>query len=181
MRIIIVGSGIAGITFAEKFRTLSPDAKITVLTKEQHGYYSRPMLSHGFTKENIEQSIILKPFEKLLENNICIISGVEVTSINREARLVTINGVDDIESLEYDKLILATGSSALIPPPFLPSQEHFFLLNSLSDLKDLLHFRQSFLDANLNPEWAIIGGGLIGCEVASDLVVAGDSVICRLF
>jgi NAD(P)H-nitrite reductase large subunit len=37
-------------------------------------------------------------------------------------------------------------------------------------------FRQGFLDQNRRPHWAIIGGGLIGCEVASDLAVSGDPV-----
>jgi len=62
MRIIIIGSGISGITFAEKYRALSPDPKVTLLTQEKHGYYSRPLLSHGFSKAAIESSIILKPF-----------------------------------------------------------------------------------------------------------------------
>jgi len=37
-------------------------------------------------------------------------------------------------------------------------------------------FRQPFLNRNIHPHWAVIGGGLIGCEVASDLAVAGDKV-----
>lgn len=176
MKIIIIGSGIAGITFAEQLRKLSADAKITLLTKENEGYYSRPLLSKGFSNDNIEQSIIIQPFNELLNNNICVISGVEVTSINRSKRLVNVKGIDEIETLEYDKLILATGSSAFIPPPFLPYQDNFFLFNSLHDLKILRQFRQSILQNNEHPNWAIIGGGLIGCEVASDLALTGDQV-----
>ena len=65
MHIVIIGSGIAGITFAEKMRTLNQDAEITVLTKETDGYYSRPILSHGFSKPDIEQTIIMKTFAQL--------------------------------------------------------------------------------------------------------------------
>ena len=176
MKVIIIGSGIAGITFAEKFRALSPDAKITLLSKENDGYYSRPMLSLGFSDDDIEQSIIIKPFTDLLNNNICIISGVEVTGINRSKHLINIKGVDEIETLEYDILILAMGSAAFIPPPFLPYQDCFYLLNSLVDLKKLRKFRHSMLQKNERPHWAIIGGGLIGCEVASDLALANDQV-----
>jgi len=68
------------------------------------------------------------------------------------------------------------GSAAFIPPPFLPFQDCFHLLNSLSDLKKLRHFRQCLLQKNKHPNWAIIGGGLIGCELASDLVLANDQV-----
>jgi NAD(P)H-nitrite reductase large subunit len=49
-------------------------------------------------------------------------------------------------------------------------------LNSLVDLKALRRFRLQFLNRNLKPHWGIIGGGLIGCEVASDLAVSGDRV-----
>jgi len=176
MRVIIIGSGVAGVTFAEKYRALAPDAQITVLTREADGYYSRPMLSLGFSREGVEQSIILKPFNKLLENNICVISGVEVTSIDCSSRTLSVNGVDDLETLQYDKLILASGSAALIPPPFQPDRNKFFLLNSLRDLKLLRKFRQPFLDQKRTPHWAIIGGGLIGCELASDLAFSGDQV-----
>ncbi|MGR9100039.1 MAG: FAD-dependent oxidoreductase, partial [Gammaproteobacteria bacterium] len=79
MRVVVIGSGIAGITFAEKYKSLSPNSQVTLLTREGDGYYSRPMLSHGFSKEGIETSIILKPFEKLMESDICVITGVEVT------------------------------------------------------------------------------------------------------
>lgn len=176
MKIIIIGSGIAGITFAEKLRDLSTDIKITLLTKENHGYYSRPLLSKGFSNDDIEEDIIIKPFNELLNKNICVISGIEVTSINRDTQLVNIQGIDQSETLEYDKLILAMGSAAFIPPPFLPFSDIFFLLNSLTDLKILRQFRQTILEKNVQLHWAIIGGGLIGCEVASDLALAGDQV-----
>ena len=176
MKIIIIGSGLAGITFAEKYRALQPDDSITVLTREQHGYYSRPMLSHGFSRNDIEQAIILKPFNQIIDNNICIISGVEVEEINRSTKIVSVRGANELESLEYDKLILAQGSAAMIPPPFLPFQEHFFSLNSLVDLKKLRKLRQTLLTNDRPPHWAVIGGGLIGCEVASDLAKAGDKV-----
>jgi len=176
MKVIIIGSGIAGVTFAEQYRKLSPDAKITLLTKENQGYYSRPLLSRGFSEQDIEQFIILKTFSALQEKNICVINDVEVTAINRHEQSISVRGLDEVESLDYQKLIIATGSDAFIPPPFQPYKNNFFLLNSLQDLIKLRRFRQSFLDKQKNPQWAVIGGGLIGCEVASDLAVSGDQV-----
>ncbi len=176
MKIIIIGSGIAGITFAEKARELMPEASITLLTRETYGYYSRPMLSRGFSKENIEETIVLKPFNKILEKNICIISGVDVTGINRDKQTINVKGIDEIEELGYDKLVIATGSAAFIPPPFVADRDNFYLFNSLKDLKQLRKFRQTFIEKQQTPHWAIIGGGLIGCELASDLAVSGDQV-----
>ena len=176
MHIIIIGSGIAGVSFAEKYRSHSADDEITIITRENDGYYSRPLLSRGFSKNDIEQSIILKTFDKLRANNINVISGAEITAINRSDKTVAITGSCQEKSLQYDKLVLATGSSAFIPPPFRPYNELFFCLNSLVDLKALRKFRLGLINQNRKPDWAIIGGGLIGCEVASDLAVSGDNV-----
>ena len=175
MQIVIIGSGVAGVSFAEKYRALSADDEITLVTRERDCYYSRPLLSRGFTKADIEQSIILKPFDKLRESNIDVLCGVEVSAINRAEKSITITGRQE-KTLHYNKLIIAQGSSAFIPPPYKPYEKLFFCLNSLLDLKALRQFRQDVLNQNRHPNWAIVGGGLIGCEVASDLAVAGDNV-----
>lgn len=176
MHVVIIGSGVAGVTFAEKYRALDADTEITIVTHENDGYYSRPLLSRGFSKETIEQTIILKSFDALRENRIDIISGAEITSIHRDTRVVDLQGACQEKSLNYDKLIIAQGSAAFIPPPLRTYHELFFCLNSLADLKTLRKFRQGVLSQNRQPDWAIIGGGLIGCEVASDLAFSGDSV-----
>ncbi|WP_031432044.1 NAD(P)/FAD-dependent oxidoreductase [Methylomarinum vadi] len=176
MKVIVIGSGIAGVTFAEHYRKQSSDAKITLLTREGDGYYSRPLLSRGFSEQDIEQIIILKTFDALRQKNICVISNVEVTAVNPREQFVGVKGIDEIERLDYDKLVIATGSAAFIPSPFLPYRKNFFLLNSLQDLIALRRFRQAILEKQGRPSWGIIGGGLIGCEVASDLAVCGDRV-----
>ncbi|MGR9117130.1 MAG: FAD-dependent oxidoreductase, partial [Gammaproteobacteria bacterium] len=176
MKIVIVGSGFAGINFAEKFRSLDPEASISLITRESDGFYSRPLLSHGFSKPGIEQSIILKPFSSLEQKHIKVFSGANVTEVDRSQKTVLFNdGAADTE-LEYDKLILAQGSSAFVPPPFRADSECFHLLNSLVDLKKLRALRETLSKQHSPPHWAIIGGGLIGCEVASDLAVSGDRV-----
>lgn len=176
MQVVIIGSGIAGVTFAEKFRALDAEAKITLVTRENDGYYSRPLLSRGFSKDTIEDTIVLKPFAALRESRIDIISGVDITAIHRGPRRVDVAGSCQEKSLQYDKLIIAQGSAAFVPPPLRSYRELFFCLNSLADLKTLRKFRHDILSQNRQTDWAIIGGGLIGCEVASDLAVSGDSV-----
>ena len=182
MHIVIIGSGIAGVSFAEKIRALSDKANpkramdITLVTYEHDGYYSRPLLSRGFTKGDIEHSIILKSFDKLREDGINVISGAEVVAIDRQGKTLALNSATQEKSLRYDTLVLAQGSEAFVPPPFRPYKELFFCLNSLADLKAMRAFRQRLLNQNRKPHWAVVGGGLIGCEVASDLAVAGDKV-----
>ncbi len=175
MNIVIIGSGIAGITFAEKMRQLS-DANITVLTLESGNYYSRPMLSRGFSNADIEQSISIKSFAEIRKKNIQIIENISVSSIDRHNQQVHTSKEGETHIYEYDRFIIATGSEAFIPPPLLPYRDHFFLFNSLTDLRQLQNFQSKQRKNGHTPEWAIVGGGLIGCEVASDLAMVDDTV-----
>lgn len=175
MRVVVVGSGIAGVTFAEKFRALT-GGEIFLVTRETDGYYSRPLLSRGFSMSNIEHGIILKSFDKLAESGITLRSGTRVAAIDRAGHRLRIESAGKEDVLAYDKLVLATGSAAFIPPPLRPFEPLFYCLNSLADLKTLRRFRDRVLSRR-QPRWGIIGGGLIGCEIASDLAAAGDQVI----
>ncbi|MEQ1636864.1 MAG: FAD-dependent oxidoreductase [Methylococcales bacterium] len=176
MNTVIIGTGVAGVSFAEKYRSLDSAAEITLISRENDGYYSRPLLSRGFTKDDIEQSIILKTFDKLRANRINVLSNTEVIKINRSDQTIALREAEQEKLLPYDKLVLALGSDAFIPPAYQPYAELFFCLNSLKDLKAIRAFRQGLLKQQQIPHWAIIGGGLIGCEIASDLAVAGDKV-----
>ena len=176
MHIVIIGSGMAGITLAEALRKQSPDGCLTVLTQETHGYYSRPMLSHGFSREDVETKILLKSFEELGASGIGIQSGTEVLSIDRTAKTVTGRQGRKERVITYDKLVLAPGSAAFIPPPFRSAGGLYRVINSLDDLIGLRRQRARLIETGCTPRWAIVGGGLIGCEVASDLAKAGDRV-----
>ncbi len=134
------------------------------------------MLSRGFSKDDIEQAIILKSFDTLRASGINILSGTEVTAVDRAGQSLQLSSAGQAEDMHYDTLILAQGSAAFIPPPYQPFSGLFFCLNSLADLKSMRQFRQKQCAQQHVPRWAIIGGGLIGCEIASDLAVAGDTV-----
>ena len=176
MHIVIIGSGMAGITLAEELRKRSAETRITVLTRETHGYYSRPMLSHGFSREDVETKIILKSFAALATAGIDVRPDTDVLAIDRAAKTVSIrqNGEDNV--VGYDTLVLAPGSEAFIPPPFRSAADLYRVVNSLDDLIGLRRERAEILARGERPRWAVVGGGLIGCEVASDLATAGDGV-----
>lgn len=178
MDVLVVGSGIAGVSFAEEFHKLVPAASITVVTTETAGYYSRPLLSHGFTRDDIETRIIMRRFPDMEQSGVRVESGVEATALDPVKHRVTLSsGSGKTKSLRYDKLVLAPGSAALVPAPFLNGEESYRVLNSLADLLELRRLRAELQHAGVQPRWAVIGGGLIGCEVASDLTRAGDRVI----
>lgn len=176
MNIVVIGSGIAGVTLAEEIRKLAPAQPLTLLTRETHGYYSRPMLSHGFSRDDVETKIILRPFDALRKNTIGVRDGVDVIAIDRQRRRVAIRCGSAEDRIEYSHLVFATGSDALIPRPFQPQRALFHVLNSLDDLIALRRLRADVLAQQRTPHWAIVGGGLIGCELASDLSKCGDQV-----
>ena len=177
MEVLVVGSGIAGVTFAEEFHKLAPVDAITVVTSETAGYYSRPLLSHGFTRDDIETRIIMRRFPELEQSGIRVVSGVEAIALDPAAHRLTVRPESgQARTLSYEKLVLAPGSAALIPTPFLTCSESYRVLNSLADLLELRRLRAHLQNLGVRPSWAVIGGGLIGCEVASDLAHAGDRV-----
>ena len=109
MRIVVIGSGLAGVTFAE---AAAVRHEVTLITSETLGYYSRPRLSHGMAlSDEAAAKIVLKPFAAL--------KGVKVVAGKR---------VEAIDELDYDLLVLATGSAARIPPPLMTSQPHILHL-----------------------------------------------------
>ncbi len=177
MHTLIIGSGMAGITFAEEFKKHQPDAQITVLTHETHGYYSRPMLSHGFSRDDVETKIILKSFDDLHAAGIEILAPAEALAVDPATRTVRCRRDGKEFTLGYDKLVLAPGSDALIPPPFRAASGMYRVVNSLDDLIELRRYRADILGRGETPRWAVVGGGLIGCEAGSDLAKAGDSVV----
>ena len=167
MRVVVVGSGLAGVTVAGG---LAAAHEVSVVTLETLGYYSRPRLSHGAALDDAAAAKIVKRYEDLAP--VRVLSGVRASRIDRGKRELILES----QELGYDVLILATGSAARIPPNLAASRPHFLLLNSLDDLLTLRHRRARVLARGRKPHWAVIGGGLIGCELASDLHKAGDAV-----
>ena len=175
--VAVIGSGIAGVTFAEEIRKLEQSLYVTLLTRDSGGYYSRPLLSHGFSRGDIETKIVLKSFATLIGSDIAVESGVEVMRVDRSTKTLNFRKGDQEKPLAFDKLVLATGSDALIPAPFRSQAGLFHLLNSLDDLVALRRLREKIRTQHPRPRWAVIGGGLIGCEISADLAKSGDEVV----
>jgi NAD(P)H-nitrite reductase large subunit len=168
---LIVGSGLGVVSVAE---ALGKGARqdVMLVTAETSGYYSRPRLSHGIALgDDAAAKIVLKRFDSLA--GVRVLAGVQAWRLDRPKRAVIL---ESGERLAYDKLVLATGSAARIPPVLAVSRPNFLLLNSYEDLLTLRRRRAKVLARGAQPRWAVIGGGLIGCELASDLNKAGDGV-----
>lgn len=165
--VVIIGSGMAGIGLAE---LLAKDSKfsVTVVSGETSGYYSRPLLSHAFASEEVFGRTVLSDVPSL-QQKFRFFAGKTVEQILPEAKQVLFAGG---EKIDYDLLVLATGSEAFVPPPWWSYQQNFLTLNRYDDAVAI-----RILRASGARRLAVVGGGLIGCEIASDLAKAGDEVV----
>ena len=165
--IIVLGSGLAGYTVVRELRKLNRDVPITLVSRDNGDYYSKPMLSNAFAQKKDAESLVLTQASDMAKQlDITLLVETDVHAIDRSSKLVdTTAGM-----LEYDKLVLALGADPIRVHLQGDAADAVLSVNDLADyarLRDELGTAKSI---------AIMGGGLIGCEFANDLATAGFSV-----
>ncbi|MFM9914791.1 MAG: NAD(P)/FAD-dependent oxidoreductase [Rhizobacter sp.] len=163
--VVIVGSGLAGYAVAREFRKLDKETPLVVLSRDHGGFYSKPMLSNALAGQKTAASLLMKPADKMaVELNAIVRAGVSVEGIDTAgARLTLADG----EVLPYRDLVLALGAD----PVRLPlSGDATDAVLSVNDLDDYARFAEA-LEGKRSV--VILGGGLIGCEFANDLLHRG--------
>lgn len=165
--IVVLGSGLAGYTLVRELRKLDRDIPVTLVTRDSGDYYSKPTLSNAFAQGKQPASLVLTVAKEMAEQQKCtLLSNTEVHAIRRsEKKLDTTAGV-----IEYEKLVLAIGADPIRIPLQGDAADQVL---SVNDLSDYAHFRDELGNAKTV---AIMGGGLIGCEFANDLALAGFKV-----
>lgn len=165
--VVIVGSGLAGYTLAKEIRQSNPHAPISLFTKDNGDNYSKPMLSNALSMNKSAKDLILKNAEQTaISLNINLRTGIEIKNIDREKKeLTTEHGV-----VKYDKLVLALGGEQIIPLFSGNSADSVIQINNLQ------HYEKFRKTLKSNSTVSIIGGGLIGCEFANDLILNGYRV-----
>jgi nitrite reductase (NADH) large subunit len=166
-QLVVVGNGLAGVACVEQILKRTKDFEITIFGDEPHVNYNRILLSLVLAGERSPEDIILNDLNWYQSNGIRTRLGVRVTCIDRERRVVVDEGGGQTK---YDKLILATGSSAFIPPIPGVDKANVHVFRTLDDTAELLAKARPGLRA------AIIGGGLLGLEAARGLQVRGCEV-----
>ncbi|HKD04609.1 MAG TPA: nitrite reductase large subunit NirB [Bryobacteraceae bacterium] len=166
-RIVVVGNGMAGVACIENILKRSGDFDITVFGDETHPNYNRIMLSLVLAGEKQASDIVLNDVDWYRDNRIHARLGVAIDSIDRETRTV-IDAQGRVTP--YDRLILATGSSAFIPPIPGVDKDNVHVFRTLDDTRALMAKARKGLKA------AVIGGGLLGLEAARGLQVRGCDV-----
>lgn len=166
-RLVIVGNGMAGMGCVEQILKHTPKFDITVFGDETHVNYNRILLSSVLAGEKSPDDIILNGLDWYRKNGIDLRLGVHITDVDAKARTVT---GDDGSVTSFDKLLLATGSSPIIPSIEDVKKDGVFVFRNLDDTSALLARCRPGLKA------VVIGGGLLGLEAARGLQVQGCDV-----
>jgi NADPH-dependent 2,4-dienoyl-CoA reductase/sulfur reductase-like enzyme len=156
--IVVVGAGVAGVNAIETLRRRGYDGRLTLVGAEPEPPYNRPALSKELlTGEFAEDDIALTTAERLADLQVEPLLPGTVRSLDTGARrLALADG-----GLDYDGLIVATGSTPVYPSgwPELPG------VHTLRTLEDARAIRERMEDGR--PTVVIVGAGFIGCEIAA--------------
>ena len=162
MRYTIVGGGIAAVSAVKALQGYDPAGRITVISEEQHCFYYRPM-TPLLIKGDMERDDLLHNMRGI---DIHTVHG-RAASLDPEQRAVTLQ---DGGRVEYDRLLIATGSSAKVPeiPGIREPNVHY--LRTLADAQGLREAAQGAQRA------VILGGGFVGIKKAEALAHLGLQV-----
>jgi ferredoxin-nitrate reductase len=159
-KIIIIGAGSAGLGFINSYRGLNKTDEIHVFSKEIYPFYNRVMLPDYISGAQEWEQLVKLREDQFTEANILVHKGLEIVNIDRKNKVVIDSNGDEHT---YDRLILGMGSRAFMPPS-VPKIPGIFNMRSRLDADSLM----PFLNTD-NPKALIVGGGLLGLELAASL------------
>jgi nitrite reductase (NADH) large subunit len=163
-----VGNGMAGVRCLEELLKLAPDKyDITVFGAEPYGNYNRIMLSPVLAGEKSVDDIMLNDEHWYADNGITLHKGNEVTELDRARRRVVAR---DGTTVDYDRLLLATGSHPFMIPVPGRDKEGVIAFRDIRDVDTMLDAAHAYTRA------VVIGGGLLGLEAANGLMKQGMDV-----
>lgn len=175
MKVVIIGGVAAGMSAAAKFKRLSPNDEVIVYEKGDivsFGACGLPYYIGGFFEDSRE--MIARTPEQFKESGVEIHTKHEVIDVDFSNKKLKVKNLENNEILEdnYDKLMIASGARAIIPPIKNINLENVVTLKSMDDgnkLRDLM----------ANEEYkkvAIIGAGFIGLEAVEAAKHRGKEV-----
>lgn len=164
---LIVGSSHAGLSALEAIRLVDREGSVTLVSQEERLPYSPTILPYVVSGMVNADRVFLRSEKDLDRLGMNFLRGETVTAVEPSSRLVTLASG---KTLEYEKLLLATGASPSLPGiEGLPETGHHVLrtLDSALALRD---------DVRLDGSAVVLGGGLIGMHGAENLRKGGMKV-----
>lgn len=164
-KVVVIGNGMVGYKFCEKLREKATpsEIEITVFGEEHIPAYDRVHLSEYFAEKSAD-SLVMAGIDWYRANAIDLRIGELVTSIDRQTKTVhTMHG----QEANYDILVIATGSSAMVPPIQGVDKSGVFVYRTIEDLENIISYGARVKRAS------VLGGGLLGLEAAKALIDMG--------
>jgi nitrite reductase (NADH) large subunit len=167
MHVVVVGNGLAGTISSKTIRELEPQAEIDLYAGEAYPYYPRPNLIKFLAGHISEGNLFAFGTDWYENQNISLHLGAPVKIIEPDSKQVEL---ESGKRISYDILLLATGAYSFIPPIKGTEKRGVFTLRTLDDAHALLEWIEN------HARVAIIGGGLLGLEIARALRLRGAEV-----
>lgn len=173
-KLVVIGGTAAGLSAASKAKRLDPSLEITVFEKSGYISYGACGLPYfvGGLIDQPDDLVSVSLADMNGKRGVPTFIHHEVTRIDRENQRVEVTNLDSGERFfaPYDKLVIATGATPIVPNIAGADAPNLYCLRTVEDGVRLKKAAQKGLRA------AIIGGGFIGLEVAEELVSCGVSV-----
>jgi len=165
MKYVIIGNSAAGVGAVEGIRQIDKQGEITLVTNEAHHTYSRPLISYLLLGKVDEEKMKYRGGGFYTDNNCKLLVNVTVTQIDAKSKQVLLS---DNSRVPYDKLLVAAGSSAFVPPfEGLDGVKDKFTFMSLDDAHKIDKALAS--GQSEKKRVLIIGAGLIGLKCAEGI------------
>jgi nitrite reductase (NADH) large subunit len=173
MKIVIIGNGVAGVSVAETIRSGDKNCEIAVITDEKYPFYSRPRLIEFLANKSSIEQITIHAQGWYEKNAVQLERATRISCIDlAEKKLQSDNG----KTFTYDKLVIAAGATSLVPPIPGIGSENVVTLRTIEDAERIKVL------ALKGKKAVVIGGGLLGIELAVSLQTLGMAVtIIELF
>ena len=153
MKYIIVGGSAAAVSAIEAIRSVDAASQVDMFTDENTALFSRVLLPYYVAEELSKPLLNFRTIDFFEKQNVTPHIGVRVTDIDPAAKTVK---ADDGDTYEYDKILLATGGKAIVPPIPGIDKEGVSTLKTMEDAERVLNYK--------GKRAVVIGAGSIGVE-----------------
>jgi NAD(P)H-nitrite reductase large subunit len=165
-RYVIIGTGVSGLTAVNTLRTLDPSAEISLVGDDPHGFYSRPGIAYYLNGEIPENQLAIYSKKEWKNLKVLYVKGI-ATRLDARNHLLEIGSTG---ILKYDRLLIATGSTAV--PLSIPGAgfKGVVKLDDFEDTRRILTLARHAKCA------VVVGGGIIAVELVEGLIARGVKV-----